>query len=327
MTTRRKLLTTFALGAVLAGCSKASSAKSAVLKLSDPGNSGILAYAKREGILEKELKAAGATVQWGGAYASFTATIDAVRSRSVNVLQGAISPAVGYLANSTDLKIFATADRVTDPSAPKADGLVVPGDSPVRTVNDLVGKRVAVNRGGRGEYLFLLALEKFKVPIDAVERVYLNPNEASAAFATGKVDGFWAIVRSYPEVVAKGARVLLNSTDVDDRDVTIWAARTELLNQNPEAIAAFLNVLIDLTEESKREPEKFQNVFTNSGPQATSDKRLADDILTTKYAQVPHAVSDADVANVQSVADFFVQHKLVPDQLKATDAVYVLDRK
>ncbi|MFC6936783.1 hypothetical protein ACFQHO_45265 [Actinomadura yumaensis] len=64
----------------------------AVIRLKDPGNAGVLAYAKREGILERRLRAAGARVEWGGSYASFTATIDAVRSGSVNVLEGAVSP-------------------------------------------------------------------------------------------------------------------------------------------------------------------------------------------------------------------------------------------
>lgn len=121
-----------------------------MLKLQDPGNAGPLAYAKREGILEKRLKAVGASVEWGGSYASFTATIDAVHSGSVNVIQGAISPAVGYLANSPDIKIFSVTDPVTDPAAPDTDGLVVRPDSPIKSVKDLVGKQVAVNKGGKG---------------------------------------------------------------------------------------------------------------------------------------------------------------------------------
>jgi sulfonate transport system substrate-binding protein len=324
---------TFAALALLAACGSTNTPANAaagadtggakvVLKLIDPGNSGVLAYAKKQGTLEKELAAANATVQWGGSYASFTATIDAVHSGSVNLLQGATSPVVGYLANSKDIKIFSVYDRVTDPQAPAADGLVVKPESPIRTVKDLIGKRVAVNKGGRGEYLLLLALEEAGVPVDQVQRVYLNPNEAGAAFSAGKVDAWWAIVRSYPQAVAAGARTVITSKEINDQDATVFAARTDLIQQNPKAIAVFLKVLQDLTIESKASPEKFQNVFLDKGPTATSGKLLADDTLTTKYAQVPHAVTDADVVKLQAVADFFVKYKVVPDKVDAKSAVY-----
>ncbi|MFD0691066.1 NrtA/SsuA/CpmA family ABC transporter substrate-binding protein [Actinomadura fibrosa] len=292
-----------------------------VIKLSDPGNAGPLAYAKREGLLDERLKAAGARVQWGGSYASFTATIDAVRSGSVNVLEGAISPALGYLANSRDLKIFAVADPVTDRAAPPRDGLVVPADSPVRSVKDLVGKQVAVNKGGRGEYLLLLALKENGIPADQVKRVYLNPVQGASAFATGKVDAWWAIVNAYPEVVAKGARVLLNGRDLPDKDLTIWAARTELLEKNPKAVQVFLDTLRELTEEEKRSPEKFQNVFLKKGPTAVSGKRLQDNLAEARYQNVPRYAGASDGTYVESVAGIFRQYGVLPSAIPADQVI------
>ncbi|WP_424535029.1 NrtA/SsuA/CpmA family ABC transporter substrate-binding protein [Sphaerisporangium viridialbum] len=297
----------------------------AVLKLQDPGNAGPLAYAKREGILEKRLKAVGASVEWGGSYASFTATIDAVHSGSVNVLAGAISPAVGYLANSPDIKIFSVTDPITDPAAPQTDGLVVAPDSPVKSVKDLVGRQVAVNKGGKGEYLLLLALEKAGVPVDQVKRVYLNPDQGASAFATGKVDAWWAIVKAYPEVVAKGARVIVHGRDLDDRDLTIAAARDELLDQHPEAVRVYLDVLRELTAEAKQEPEKFENVFLKQGPTAVTGPRLELDIATAKYANIPRTVTKDDGANIQEVAGLFQKYGVVSGSIDPADVLFDLD--
>ncbi|MFB4317083.1 NrtA/SsuA/CpmA family ABC transporter substrate-binding protein [Actinomadura sp. 21ATH] len=316
------------LGPAAAACDGSASAggpgTGAVLRLKDPGNEGVLAYAKREGILEKRLKAVGARVEWGGSYASFTATIDAVRSRSVNVLEGAVSPALGYLSTSRDIKIFAFTDPVTDRAAPREDGLVVPAGSPARSVHDLVGKRIAVNKGGRGEYLLLLALKEAGIPAARVQRVYLNPDQAASAFATGKVDAWWAIVRAYPEVVAKGARVLRQSRDLPDKDLNIWAARTELLDRHPEAVGTFLDVLRELSEQERREPEKFQNVFLKKGPTAVTGARLAEDIAKARHGNVPRHAAREDGAYVKAVSDVFSANGVIRTAVRPEDAIFDL---
>ena len=81
----RRALAALAIGSLalasLAACGSDQAAAGAddtvTLRLGDPGNNGVLAYAKKTGILEKELAKVGAKVEWGGQYASFTATIDA----------------------------------------------------------------------------------------------------------------------------------------------------------------------------------------------------------------------------------------------------------
>ncbi|MEV8631976.1 NrtA/SsuA/CpmA family ABC transporter substrate-binding protein [Streptosporangium sp. NPDC051023] len=296
----------------------------AVLKIKDPGNSGPLAVAKKEGILEKRLAEVGAKVEWGGSYASFTATVDAVRSGSINVLEGAISPVLGYLVSSKDIKIFSFTDPVNDPAAPQTDGLVVKPDSPIKTVKDLVGKQVAVNKGGRGEYLLLLALQEAGIPADQVKRVYLNPDQGASAFATGKVDAWWAIVRAYPEAVAKGARVVVHGRDLKDRDLNMQAARTELLTQHPEVVRVYLKVLQELTAEAKQNPDKFQNVFLTQGPTAISGPRLAEENAKSTYANVPRFATAADASFVTDVAGVFQKYGVLPGTVNPSDVIFDL---
>lgn len=304
--------------------SHASSAGRApnVLKLQDPGNSGPLAYAKREGILEKRLARVGAKVEWGGTYASFTATIDAVRSGSINVLAGAVSPAIGYLANSDNIKIFSVTDPVLSRKAPDSDGLVVPHNSSIRSVRDLVGKRVAVNKAGKGEYLLLKALQQAHVPASKVTRVYLNPDQAGSAFATGRVDAWWAIVKAYPEAVSKGARVIVNGRDVDHDDAGIVAARTELLRQHPQTVRVYLDVLRELTEQAKKTPEKFENVFLTKGPTALSGPRLAVDVATLRYANVPQYATPADARYIEAVARVFRRYGVLGKDVAASRVIF-----
>lgn len=318
------LTTTAALVSACGGDASAGSQDETVIKLVDPGNAGLLAYAKKTGILEERLEAADARVEWGGSYGSFTATIDAVRSADVTLLEGAISPVIGYLSTSKDVKIFAVADRSRDPKAPVADGLVVQKDSPITAIEQLVGKKVAVNKGGRGEYLLGLALDKAGVAQDKVEKVYLNPVQAAGAFQSGKVDAWWAIVRGYPTAVAAGAKTLVTSNEVDDDDLTMLAARTELVDENPEALKIVVDTLAELRKEANADPAKLQNVFTDSGPTATSGAALERDTEVDRYANPFRPVEDADLATIQTVADYFADHDFISKPVKASDAAVQL---
>ncbi|MFC6150666.1 MULTISPECIES: ABC transporter substrate-binding protein [Mumia] len=306
------------------GDANAGSDDQTVIKLVDPGNAGLLAYAKKTGVLDEKLEAADARVEWGGSYGSFTATIDAVRSGDVTLLEGAISPAIGYLSTSNDLKIFAVADRTTDPKAPVGDGLVVPKDSSVTSVDQLVGKKVAVNKGGRGEYLLGLALDKAGIGHDEVEKVYLNPVQAAGAFQSGKVDAWWAIVRGYPTAVAAGAKTIVTNNDVEDNDLTILAARQELVDENPEALKIVTDTLAELQKEATADPAKFQNVFTDSGPTATSGDALERDIEVERYSLPFPPVEDKDLEKIQVVADYFLAHQFISKAVKSSDAAVQL---
>ncbi|GLU45701.1 NrtA/SsuA/CpmA family ABC transporter substrate-binding protein [Nocardiopsis ansamitocini] len=294
-----------------------------VIRVIDPGNAGPLAYAKREGIFEDRLAEVGATIEWGGSYASFTAAAEALKSGDVNLQQGAISPAAGALASTDELRIFSVSDPLTDP-APVRDGLVVPAGSDVTGLADLEGRRVAVNQAGKGEYLLLRALEAEGVDPEEVDRVYLNPQEGAAAFGSGKVDAWWAIVNAYPEAVASGADTIVTSRDVDDADLGIFAARTDLLEEHPEAVKVFFDVLNELIEEGQSEPEKFQNVFLDQGPTAVDGDRLAEEIELTRATTVYRYPTEDDLAKVETVGRTFADHGVLPDPITASDVVFDL---
>ncbi|MEU5692799.1 NrtA/SsuA/CpmA family ABC transporter substrate-binding protein [Actinosynnema sp. NPDC020468] len=301
------------LTVTLAACGGSADAGSGsiVVKLVDPGNYGPLAYAKKHNSFDEPLAKLGAKVEWGGTYASFTATTDAIHSGAVNFAEGAFSPALGYLATSDDIKVVAVKDVVTDQRAGAGDGLIVQPDSPIKTVEDLRGKRVAVNKAGRGEYLLLLALKQAGIPADQVERVYLQQDQAASAFASGQVDAWVAIVRAFPQAVAKGARVVFRGRDLPSDDLNMFVARTDLLSRNPEVVRTLVTILSGLDEQEKAEPEKFQNVFADQGPTAATGVQLENNIAIGRYDNVLRLPKPEDEARLTGVATVFVDNKVL----------------
>ena len=93
--------------------------------------------------------------------------------------------------------------------------IVVPGQSPVRTLEDLKGKRIATGRGSVGHFLVLAALRHAGIPVDAVKLVFLLPADAKAALASGSVDA-WSTWEPYTSQVAviDGGRQIVNGVGI-----------------------------------------------------------------------------------------------------------------
>jgi sulfonate transport system substrate-binding protein len=89
--------------------------------------------------------------------------------------------------------------------------LVVRGDSPIRTIDQIAGKRIATPRGSVSHNLILAALEAQGKPLDAVHFAFLSPQDGQAALQGGSVDG-WAIWDPNAALaVRQGARIVAGS--------------------------------------------------------------------------------------------------------------------
>jgi sulfonate transport system substrate-binding protein len=65
-------------------------------------------------------------------------------------------------------------------------------DSPINSVADLKGKKIALNKGSNVHYLLVRALEKAGLRYTDVKVVFLPPADGRAAFEKGAIDA-WVI--------------------------------------------------------------------------------------------------------------------------------------
>src|ERR1700685_3041544 len=68
-----------------------------------------------------------------------------------------------------------------EPPAPKGEPIPVQKNPPLRTLADLKGKKIALNKGSNVHYLLVKALEKVGVKYSDIEPVFLAPADARAA--------------------------------------------------------------------------------------------------------------------------------------------------
>lgn len=189
----------FGIGA-LAGFNFTDAAQSATGRVTDTvrltwGLSGLNLIAKERGEFEKLLAKDGIKVEWLGPFPNHAPTLQAVTGGSADFsFGGSTTPALAAIIAGSPL-VF-TQFVVYEP---RTTAIIARDDSGINKIEDLVGKSVAVNRSGLGEFLLVAALEKHKVDRAAVKFVYLNPPDAAPALASGKVDAWsmWKIGRAH----------------------------------------------------------------------------------------------------------------------------------
>ncbi|MGW4227670.1 NrtA/SsuA/CpmA family ABC transporter substrate-binding protein [Streptomyces sp. NPDC004980] len=318
------LLTVTALLA-LAACgtpeadSGSGAASTVTVRIPDPGNSGVLAVGKKDGSLDKALAKAGAKVEWTGSAGPFAPAAQAMNADQLDFATGSITSGVTSLAQSPGFKFF----TAVDPDA-TGEGILVRDGSGIDSVADLVGKKVAVNQGGTGEYLLLKALAKAGIPASDVDRVYLRPDQTAAVFNAGKVDA-WAVWATYAvaEIGSGKAHFVADGAAVGSDNYSLNAVRTGFAEKHPEVVKALYAYLHDASAREKKNPAAYLNVFTDVGPTAVTGK--AAEVQTEIIAKggTVDPIGPEDIERFEAVAAFYAEQKVTKEQVDV--AAHLLD--
>lgn len=180
---RRSLLQLAASGAALAAL-PARAAPLAELRLDYAHYSPTSLVLRHFGWLEEEFKADGTRIKW---------VFSAGSNRALEYLN-ANSIDIGSSAGLAALLAKANGNPIRTPylfSRPEWTALVVPKNSPIRSLADLKGKKIAATKG-TDPYLFLLrALQTVGLKRSDIEHVSLQHADGRTALERGRVDA-WA---------------------------------------------------------------------------------------------------------------------------------------
>lgn len=186
----------------LAACGRGGSASGTLKVGSQKGGTKALMLAS--GVLE----GAPYTVEWSE-FPAAQNLLEALGSGAVDL--GMVGDAPYQFAYQTGSPIRAVGAMAAVPPTPQgALAIIVPGASPVRSIRDLVGKKVASTRGSIGHYLVLRALQEAGLPSSAVHMVFLSPSDSRAALQTGAIDAWSAWAPYTVTALAEGARIAVD---------------------------------------------------------------------------------------------------------------------
>ena len=306
---RRRLVQ--AAAAAIALPSFASFAQTGAARTLRIGNQkGSLSLLKGRGTLEKRLAPLNVSVKW----TEFTAgpvQLEALNVGSIDFGDvGEAPPIFAQAAGAPLAYVAATVPR------PQSEAVLVPRGSAIRTVADLKGKKIALNKGSNVHYFIVKLAEKHGLAYSDLSLVYLPPADARAAFEKGSIDA-WVIWDPFLAAAEKtlDARVLADATGVVGNRGYYFSSL--------DYVAKNQDVLAIVTEEINRID---QWASANKGTYATELSALwgipkpVVDVSVGRSQYGTGAITKAILAEQQKIADTFFELKLIPKKINVLEA-------
>ncbi|WP_180135889.1 sulfonate ABC transporter substrate-binding protein [Acinetobacter sp. YH12070] len=309
--TKTLVLSTAVVGAMMmSGCGKKEADENVTLNIGFQ-KYGLLPILKERGTLETALKSQGVNIKWVE-FPAGPQLLEGLNVGSVSFGEVGEAPPIFAQAAQTDLVYIAN-----QPAVPKAEALIVQKDSAIHSIQDLKGKRVALNKGSNVHYLLLKLLEANQLKFSDINVVYLPPADARAAFEKGAVDA-WVIWDPFLSAAEHqlNARSIANGENLV-KNYQFYLADRKFAQENPKVLQAVVNEL-NLTTQwvSKNQDEAAKLLEGKTG--------LGLDVLKTSISRLGNQVTPitTQVAQEQQqVADAFYNEKLIPNKLNIESVI------
>ena len=276
---------------------------------------GVLALAKRRSALEKRLADQGITVSWS----EFTSGPPLLEALGAGALDfGATGDVPPLFAQAAGGALYYVG---VYKGSPAGLAILVRKDSPIKTLEDLKGKKVAFKRGSSAHNVTVKVLRKAGLKPDDVQQIDLAPPDAAAAFKNGSIDA-WSIWDPYLAIAEADpdTRILTTAEGIVD-SYSFFLANKDFTDQSGTVIVSVLDELAkvgraaqDNLDATVKELSEITGVPENI-TRVTLQRPGADlGSVTT--------VTDAAASYQQALADEFYNLGIVPKKLTTSDIVW-----
>jgi aliphatic sulfonates family ABC transporter substrate-binding protein len=271
-----------------------------------------LLAAKALGLLEKRFASQGVAVRWVDFQAG-PPLLEALNAGAIDY--GYTGDAPPIFAQAARAKILYVA---AIPARGDGQAILVPAGSPIKTVEELKGKKVGVAKGSSGHNLLIGALEIAHVGYDEITPVYLAPADASAAFSSGAIDA-WSIWDPFFAIaeVSRNARPLPIDAKATQQN-SYFLANRDFAAKHPEILSAIGEEVAAATKWADEHRDETARLYAEaSGVDYAAQKRSVD---RAQFTYSP--LTDRVLTQQQGVADRFFKLKLIPARIDVREIVW-----
>jgi sulfonate transport system substrate-binding protein len=307
---RRLLVLLGALALSATGFAQAPS-KPAQLRVGFQKSASLLTLQRSQGTLDSRLAQLGVAVKW----VEFPAGPQLLEGLNVGAVDvGFVGEAPPIFAQAAGAKFVYIGN---DPAAPEAEAIVVAKDSPLKSVADLKGRKVALNKGSNVHYLLVKALERHGLKYTDIQPVFLPPADARAAFERGAVDA-WAIWDPFLAAVERqsGARILVDGRGLVN-NFAYYLAERGYAEKYPQVIQALFDDTVAQGQWLKANLKQAAGIIA---PLQGLEPEVVEKSLV-RYQFGVRPLTAAVAAEQQKIADAFLALGLIPKPVRITEAL------
>jgi sulfonate transport system substrate-binding protein len=277
-----------------------------------------LSISRLRGTLEKRLASKNVKVVWAGPFNAYAPAAEALNADSIDITIGSSSAAISSIVGTAPISLFAYQWDFGDSS-----GIVVKNNSTIKSVADLAGRTVAVNRGGTGDYQLTKALENAGVASDAVKRAYLTPVDSSAAFINGHVDAWSAWSIFFPTaILEQDARVIATAKDFGSQNAVVYVVRTPFAAAHPEILK---DIVAELQESARWAQVNRDEVAKLWVQELKLTPAVAARVASYEISE-PVPVGEKELVALESLNDWLVGSKLLPKPAAIKEHIVAVSR-
>ena len=228
-------------------------------------------------------------------------------------LSGDVADTVPIFAQAAGAKLTYFASEAPSPAA---QTLLVQESSPIHSVAELKGKKVAVTKASGSHYLLIAALSKAGLKFSDIEPAYLTPADGRAAFEKGAVDA-WVTWDPYVSATLKQtqARVLADGAGIANYR-RYYLASTNFASSRPDVLRLVFAKLQKTGEWVRKNPEVAAQLLAPTWGLDSGVVSLANSHRS--YEVRP--VTLESLAEEQKIADVFFEQGGLPKRVDAESA-------
>ena len=209
------------------------------------------AIAEEEGLFEAN--GANVELRWFDGY------LESMKAFAAGQLDGntqTLNDTISFVADAVNGEVVVL---VNDNSAGNDKIIVAEG---IDTIEDLLGKRVAVEEGVVDDFLLTLGLEDAGYSRDDVEIVPLETGAAAAAFAAGRVDAVGAFPPFWLTALEReGSKELFSSADFPGAIPDLLVVSQTVIDEQPDQVQALVNTWFDILEFIEENPARADEIM------------------------------------------------------------------
>jgi len=281
------------------------------LRIGYQKSSTLIVLAKARGTLAQALAPHNVTLTWH----EFTSGLPLLEALNVGSIDFSadVADTVPVFAQAAGARIAYVARETPSPDA---EAILVPQNSPIKTLADLKGKRIAVTKGAGVHYLLIAALQSVGLRINDVQPAYLTPADGRAAFASGNVDA-WVTWDPFLASVERQDKVRTLTTARGLAGYQRYYLATPAFARDHDAVLR--DVYRTLRETGQWVRTNPREAAAQLSPVWGLDAATVEAANKRRSYDVQPVVRDA-VAEQQRIADVFTQAGLLPRRIDAADA-------